>query len=70
MPFRLAGRLFAVLTLTLATARPAAAQKLLVNTHESGKHVYGGLHYGGHQWSQLTSVIDQAFSSVATGSGN
>jgi hypothetical protein len=63
---RLVGRLFAGLTLTTAAASPAAAQKLLVNTHDSGKYVYGGLHYRGGQWSKLTDVIDRQFSSVAT----
>ena len=45
-----------------AYAQPSSAApvRLLVNTHEASRHVYGGLHVGGAAWGDFTALLDAA----------
>jgi hypothetical protein len=60
-------RLPSLLVASALVATAAAAQpKLLVNTHDTGKYVYGGLHYGGEQWRNVSQAIDRTFTGGVT----
>jgi hypothetical protein len=67
MRLRLPGQLCTLLALATFAVQPAAAQRrLLVNTNAAGMYVYGGLHYGGDQWSRMTAAIDDTFTGGVT----
>lgn len=54
--------LAALLTAGGASAQPApTSPTLLVNTHPTGRYVYGGLHYQGASWQGVTSALDANF---------